>query len=113
MFLRSFHNDEEVSYAIVRYDWTSESKRKLVFEYVVANSNSLYFISSFHQFCEYLWKNDPVELIEIVVYKNAENEEGLKAIDDLQEYADRRGETFERQLYSNITEMKYVWPRPN
>lgn len=74
--------------------------------------NFYHFISSFHQFCEYLWKNDPVDHIEIIVYKNAENSEGGKVIEDLEEYANRRGETFERPLYSNITEMKYAWSRP-
>ena len=43
---------------------------------------------------------------------NSENAEGAKIIEDIQEYADRNGETFEKSLYSNITELKYVWPRP-
>ena len=50
-----------------------------------------HFISSFHRFCEYLWKNDPVEYIEMVMLHNSENAEGAKVIEDVQEYANRNG----------------------
>lgn len=62
IFLRGFLNDEEVAYCIVRYDWACETSRKLVFEYV-AVKNFYHFISAFHSFSEYLWKNDPVDQI--------------------------------------------------
>ena len=44
--------------------------------------------------------------------KNEENHEGMKYLDDINEYATKHGEIFERRLYSNIVEMKYVWMRP-
>lgn len=47
-----------------------------------------------------------------MLLNNAENAEGGKFVGDIQEYADQRGETYSKQLYSNVTEMKYVWLRP-
>lgn len=59
----------------------------------------------------YLWKNDPVEEIDVILIDNTENAEGGKVINDVQEYADRNGLSFSKQLYSNSTENKYVFVR--
>lgn len=34
-----------------------------------------------------MWRNDPVEEIEVVMYENAEDEEGGKIVEDVREYA--------------------------
>jgi hypothetical protein len=47
------------------------------------------------------------------MFQNEENFEGLKVLDDVQSYAQQTGQIFEKQLYSNITEMKFVWMRPS
>jgi hypothetical protein len=42
---------------------------------------------------------------------NKENIEGSKTIADIQEYADRNGLSFSKQLYSNTSECRYVFIR--
>ncbi len=59
-----------------------------------------------------MWKNDPVEEIEIIMYENEEDSEGKKVIEDVREYAMRNGEVYEKQLYSNVKEIKMVVCRP-
>lgn len=82
MFLKGFLEGEEVANAIVKYDWAFENSRKLKIEYVVVNA-SHYFMSSFHQFCSYIWQNDPADYIELVVYNHLDNEGDKKILDDL------------------------------
>ena len=40
-------------------------------------------MSSLYRITEYLWENDPCQEIEMVMFKNEENGEGLKVIDDV------------------------------
>ena len=86
IFLKGYLEAEEVSYSIIRYDWECEASRKLIIEYV-SGKNYYQFMSTIHHILEYLWQHDPAEHIEIKVLNNAENEEGAKLIEDLQEYA--------------------------
>ena len=81
MFLRGFLDGQEVANAIIKYDWTCTNSRKLKIEYVAVNA-SHYFMSSFHQFCQYIWKNDPADHIELVFYHHLDNED-KKILDDL------------------------------
>jgi len=60
------------------------------------------YLSSLHCMIEYMWKNDPCEEIEMMVYKDGDNQEGDKIIDDLMTYCGQTGQIFEKQLYSNI-----------
>lgn len=49
----------------------------------------------------------------MVMFKNEENSEGMKVLEDVEVYAQKTGQTFEKQIYSNITEMRFVWMRPS
>lgn len=42
---------------------------------------------------------------------NKENVEGAKVLNDIQEYADRNGLSFSKQLYSNTSECRFVFSR--
>jgi hypothetical protein len=43
-----------------------------------------------------------------------ENAEGIKLIEDLSTYASQTsGQIFEKQLYSNVSEIRLVWMRPS
>lgn len=37
----------------------------------------------------------------------------MKVFDDLVSYAEKAGQIFEKQLYSNITEVRLIWVRPS
>lgn len=74
-------------------------------------SEPAYSVSAFHYILNFLWKNDPVEEIDMVLVDNKENAEGGKVLQDIQEYADRNGLSFSKQLYSNSTENKFVFVR--
>lgn len=78
----------------------------------LAVKETYHYISTFHNVCEYMWRNDPVEEIEVVMYENAEDEEGGKIVEDVREYAERNGEVLEKQLYSNIKEVRMTVFRP-
>jgi len=47
------------------------------------------------------------------MFRNAENIEGSKIIEDVEIFASKTGQIFEKQIYSNITEVRYVWMRPS
>jgi hypothetical protein len=47
------------------------------------------------------------------MFKNEENSEGIKILEDVEVYAQKTGQTFEKQIYSNITETRFVWMRPS
>ncbi len=60
-----------------------------------------------------MWRNDPLEEVEVVLYESEENIEGGKVIAELKEYATREGgEWYDKQLYSNVKEVKLVLYRP-
>lgn len=47
------------------------------------------------------------------MFKNEENSEGLKILEDVETYAEKTGQIFQKQVYSNIKEMRFVWIRPS
>lgn len=51
-------------------------------------------MSSLYRICEYLWMNDPCQEIEMIMFKNEENSEGLKIIEDVETYAEKTGQIF-------------------
>jgi hypothetical protein len=59
-------------------------------------------MSTLHRAIDYLWNHDPVQEIEMVIFQNLENSEGMKVLEDLQTYAGQTGQIFEKQIYSNI-----------
>lgn len=38
----------------------------------------------------------------MVMFRNEENIEGLKVLEDVEVYAQKTGQTFEKQIYSNV-----------
>ncbi len=36
----------------------------------------------------------------------------MKIIEDVETYAQKTGQVFEKQIYSNVVEMRFVWTRP-
>lgn len=36
----------------------------------------------------------------------------MKVLEDVESYTKQSGQIFEKQLYSNITEYRFVWMRP-
>ena len=73
--------------------------------------NHLY-MSSLYRFSEYMWTHDPCQQLEMVMFKNSENSAGLKLLQDVEDYAQKTGQIFEKQIYSNVAEVRLVWVRP-
>ena len=82
IFLVGYWEDEEATYCIAHYEWQYELHRKLVIDYLTVKQPHLY-MSTLYRVTEYLWMNDPCQEIEMVMFKNEENAEGLKVIDDV------------------------------
>jgi hypothetical protein len=98
---------------VVHFNWEYTLHRKLVIDYLALKQPHLY-LSTLHRILDYLWTHDPVQEIELVTFQNAENAEGLRLLEDLQTYAGQTsGQVFEKQLYSNISEVRLVWMRPS
>lgn len=71
---------------MVHFSWEYTLHRKLVIDYLALKQPHLY-LSTLHRIIDYLWNKDPVQEIELVGYKNMENAEGLKLLEDLSTYA--------------------------
>lgn len=50
--------------------------------------------------------------IEVTMFQNREDIEGSKVIEDVQEYASNNGEVYDKQLYSNLKEVRMLIFRP-
>jgi len=97
----------------VHFSWEYTLHRKLVIDYLALKQPHFY-LSTLHRIIEYLWNKDPAQEIELVAYQNMENAEGIKLIEDLSTYASQTsGQIFEKQLYSNVSEIRLVWMRPS
>lgn len=102
--------EKEIGYVVALYDDSDLYRRKWAVKYI-ALEEVAYSVSAFHHAMNYLWQNDPVEEILMQLIDNKENVQGNKILADIQEYADRNGLSFSKQLYSNTSECRYVFMR--
>lgn len=99
-----------VGYAVASFDDADLYRRKWRVEYLAVEEPA-YTVSAFHYVVNFLWRHDPAEEVDVVLVDNAENAEGARVVADLQEYADRNGLSFSKQLYSNSQEHRFVLVR--
>ena len=69
IFLKGYHEDEEASLSVVHFDWQHTLHRRLIIDYLTVHHSYL-FLSCLHNCLLYLWQHDPVQEIEMVIYKD-------------------------------------------